>query len=814
MPSNVRDTMKVAAIVAFILILAIFASPVSAKEAEWWDDSYYYRIALGDSGSATVDFAHVMDELGICGHGDRDLAYANVADLDSMRLAAAGQSPEEISFEWSPMDSFLVDDYSSTIEKWSVGEKMAASVMDMDGSDALLFSKDTVALVKLFTSVNSDSFADMSYLSFSGKGNFRISVRDPAKGTFIVDENILLDEREFVALPLCFDAFRASRNYYVELYPLDVATFNWIDDLAFVGDVVSISYDGAKDAPFLYFNSVYTQTEAHTSAPSSLAGEDYGAAPGPAEGFRVSVAAPENGAVSGTISIDAEVHDSLSDIEWVRYRLDWPSWVAFEEYEYGIWGDMSFENGSWSAQFDTIGNVCDGHHSIVVMACDISGRRAIQSVDVDVSNISEGVRLSESEAFDFAVIGDTQPVAGGGIPNPLVATHIMKCVAEDDIDFIVQVGDLTYSGHLDEYVQLMDQIVGYATVPLYPAVGNHDSSASDGLDNFEYYFGNLMYSFDYGSSHFIFLCSELDGQKGLITGNQLVWLESELEEHSVYDNVFITVHQPIYPVFHGIENAGEVQELISGYDNVRAVFQGHEHTYFHDMVGDMHVFVTGGATWLDPQYPVENTFNHYFLISVDGDAMSWETVVPSYLFVESPAGEISTGESTVEVSGSTQPYTDIHIRDEVVQSDARGMFSAVVGLEYGINDIEVYTSGLPDGELRSETVTVVRQMPMEMELAFQDGTLVAKVASQGSPVEGAIVRVVGDEAATGPDGRAELLSLPDLKMLKVTASADGYVPVFGYIEQNGESGSFPLAYAGMVIVVVAVLVMAAYKRKN
>ncbi|HOP08677.1 MAG TPA: metallophosphoesterase, partial [Candidatus Methanofastidiosa archaeon] len=190
---------------------------------------------------------------------------------------------------------------------------------------------------------------------------------------------------------------------------------------------------------------------------------------------------------------------------------------------------------------------------------------------------------------------------------------------------------------LYEYYQVRDLVTAYAKVPFYCVVGNHDAAATDGLENFEYFFGELYYSFDYGNSHFIFLCTELDDQKGLITGGQLAWLEDELSSNTDKDHIFIAAHQPIYPVFHGIENQEEVQSLIEQYDNVTAIFQGHEHTYYHEVLDSgADNFVTGGGTWLDSQYLVENTFTHYFIITVTGDTMEWRLEKTSQLFVEDP----------------------------------------------------------------------------------------------------------------------------------------------------------------------------------
>lgn len=798
---------------AFMLSIILFSCVEisSSEEGSWWDDDFNYRVKImpGDqssSGTVSIDLGDLIDELGISLF-DPEWDYDGRVDLESLRLVESGNETVPHEFNWKPGEQYFVDDFESGQVSWSVGTDMEAQLVPVADGSSMIFYKNTEAGVKMYATLPADSFKDMDYLMFYGKGSFKVALKDPGKGKYLVEEEINIKENELVAIPLSFANFREGVNYYLELIPLDLHSFNEIDNIKFISDTIIMDFAPSEDELYLYFNTYATESLSAPGLLSEISGQKVPASLASPEGFRV-IFEERPSIISGTYEVKASVIDSRYAIDHVRYRIDYPSWVELESTDYGVWGEMTYDGSYWKADWDTIGTICDGNHTLTVFATDVTGATVLQTIEVEVDNVNgDGAAFAQGEdSFRFAVVGDTQPEFGGSL-NPLVATLIMESIAKtEDIDFIIQVGDTCYAGHESEYAQVRRQLTAFANVPFYTVVGNHDAATADGLDNFESYFGDITYSFDYGNSHFIFLCSELDGQKGYVTGDQLEWLDDELSASANKEHVFIVVHQPIYPVFFGIENTEEVQEVIRRYENVTAIFQGHEHTYNHETVDGFDSFVTGGATWLDPQYAVENTFNHFFIIEVDGPDMTWEVIRTSQLFLEDPQDGIYTSEATIDVVGHTQPYAVVDVNGYEDVADARGEYSVNIPLEYGANSISASTSDLPDGVEHSVAISVFREFPLHIECpeSIEEGKeLVVKVTSTEGPVEGAMVSLIGDSKATGADGSVSFDGFPD-GSFKVSAYLEGYQGTFEVVTAQGAAGgSYSHTMALAVIVVIA-----------
>ena len=451
------------------------------------------------------------------------------------------------------------------------------------------------------------------------------------------------------------------------------------------------------------------------------------------------------------------------------------------------------------------------------MARDANGNEVFSVVPVVVDNIEQGTAIDPgTDSFSFAMIGDMQPVSGGGVSNPYVASYVMDAVSREDIDFIIQVGDLTYAGHEIEYFQVRDQLTAMARVPFYAAVGNHDTAASVGLDLFIDYFGDAYYAFSYGNPYFIFLSSELAGEKGLITGDQLAWLDSELAAHTDMEHIIITVHQPIYPVFHGIENQAEVQQVIERYQNVSAIFQGHEHTYSHEVIAGMDVFVTGGATWLDGQYEEEDTFNHYFVFTIEGDSLTWDLVTTDHIDISAPLEGESFTEETVEVVGTTQPYSTVTVNGVSTQSTDRGDYSVALSLPVGETTITA-AAEFPFGGGASTQLTVYRMDTLSLagpaSATKGEPVVVTVTDSSGVGVSGATVDIYGTTYLTSDSGTAEIPSLP-AGQVRLSAYAEGYQGTYSFMEVREPSGGTgTLLIAGLAIVVIILVAAIALKKK-
>ncbi|MHC1605280.1 MAG: metallophosphoesterase [Candidatus Methanofastidiosia archaeon] len=807
------------------LFLFLFMFPCfnigSCQTGTWWNEDFNFRVGINqdsvmDKGTVTIDFQETLDDLGIYPF-DPNYGFCEKIDPLSLRLIEQGNTFTEKQFYWQPKDYYIADDFESGLDLWKVGTDVYADLSQRYGNgDALHFYKNTETGVKLRAMIKADDFSEMTYFSFYGKGNFRITLRDPAMGTFVFDKIFTSTEFKREIIPLSFENFREGVTYYLELSPDDFVTDNWADDMVFIGDVIEMDFEKSEGNLYLYFNTFITTSERDESIFSPITGSTKQASLKELQGFRIQFENTPLSPISGDYEIVVNVLDQRNDLEWVRYRIDWPSWVEFTDERYGVWGEMTFDGEHWKATWDTVSTICDGHHSIAVMAQDIKGNNVFQIADIEIGNIQDSIDLSPgTDEFSFAVVGDTQPWSGGEI-NPLVATYIMETIAtQENPDFIIQVGDLNYAGHEREFVQTRKQITSFAKVPFYPVVGNHDAAAPVGLEIFERDFGHVTYSFDYGNSHFIFLCSEMSGQKGLVTGNQLSWLDAELSENADKENIFITIHQPIYPIYHGIDNTAEVQKVIEKYHNVRAIFQGHEHTFYHTKTSGIDIFVTGGATWLDSQYPKENTFNHYIMIDVKDDEMTWRVEKTSHLFIETPA-DLTTKNSEVEIVGKTQPYTTVVVSDIEVESNARGEFKTTLSLEVGQNTVSIATKGMVEDQSASLCITRLGELGIVCPTEVIAGqSFEVRVTSAGASVEGVTVCFDEEEKQTNSEGKVffDAPLLPQTT-LKVSAYGGGFYSTFNIVNVTREKGGVPILYITVGIVVLVAIGVFWISRRN
>jgi 3',5'-cyclic AMP phosphodiesterase CpdA len=179
------------------------------------------------------------------------------------------------------------------------------------------------------------------------------------------------------------------------------------------------------------------------------------------------------------------------------------------------------------------------------------------------------------------------------------------------------------------------------TVPYFLTVGNHDAHSK--VPGSEQIYtqqvdlpGNeLYYSFVAGNSLFVVLDSSLDDQEKKITGKQYAWLEGILA-NAAQKHKFVFVHHPLYTVKGKGKHAGNsldrypverdrLQALFVKH-HVELVFTGHEHLYERKLVDRItHVISGGGGA---PLYADEKDggFNHFVVVTVDGDKVTAEVV--------------------------------------------------------------------------------------------------------------------------------------------------------------------------------------------
>ncbi len=229
--------------------------------------------------------------------------------------------------------------------------------------------------------------------------------------------------------------------------------------------------------------------------------------------------------------------------------------------------------------------------------------------------------------FSFGAAGDSRPNWIYPYVQPQVWGTILSQMQGEGLDLVIHTGDLIYASTSDTAAQNETKYDGFfaftmpltQSVPLYPTIGNHEwitvpvnragyereftlpenngpAAATEGED---------YYSFDYGDTHFIALCTELPGQVGLVTGDQLTWLAQDLAANDKQWTV-VFLHRPFFASRHtsdpwidpansvGQANRNQLLGLFQQY-GVDVVFEGHEHNYHHHVDNGIQYVICGGG---------------------------------------------------------------------------------------------------------------------------------------------------------------------------------------------------------------------------
>ena len=262
--------------------------------------------------------------------------------------------------------------------------------------------------------------------------------------------------------------------------------------------------------------------------------------------------------------------------------------------------------------------------------------------------IPEEEKSENSEnKFTFAKLGDTQRFNVNDKNGAL-----QKAVAEikkQNVDFVVSTGDIISGcgSECAEKLKNWKNVMGPLAGKVYVAMGNHDRSdenKSDKVfqDSFSFPtngpsgYSELVYSFDYKNSHFVFLNSEKP-EENLIDSKQRNWLESDLAG-TRKENKFIFFHAPAYPLSSKIGES--LDEHVKDRDalwaifkkyNVTAVFNGHEHIHSRRNVEGIWQFDFGNTDSFDHELPKSGAdFSYrgqaFGIVEVDGRNIKVKTI--------------------------------------------------------------------------------------------------------------------------------------------------------------------------------------------
>jgi len=263
---------------------------------------------------------------------------------------------------------------------------------------------------------------------------------------------------------------------------------------------------------------------------------------------------------------------------------------------------------------------------------------------------------TEDDDLLFVVFGDTR-VAYQGAPIPVAFRRILTEINLINPDLVVHTGDLVYGyGDSEEQLKVEYSSIGKLMSSVVPKIyfvpGNHDFQTPLTTRYFKEMTGQkeAYFSFDYKDVTFIILNTDAPGRVGEIAGEQLKWLENELEMKKDSRAVFVFMHRPLFsfllpnadqkgdlaePMYNFVSEKARwsVIDLLTRY-KVTAVFAGHEHLYYRtDYEGIP--FITlggGGATFSVP--PDKGGFFNYMIVSIKDKEVEFDLMEPYHFSVE------------------------------------------------------------------------------------------------------------------------------------------------------------------------------------
>ena len=205
---------------------------------------------------------------------------------------------------------------------------------------------------------------------------------------------------------------------------------------------------------------------------------------------------------------------------------------------------------------------------------------------------------AEAAPFEFVVYGDTRT-------RHEVHQRVANAIAAGSHpDFLLHTGDLVADGadsaQWPIFFGIEKELLRKAA--FFPSLGNHERN------NHQYYeFFDVKtpyYSFNWGTSHFVVLNSDIGNvatstsAKESFWAEQVRWLEEDLSANGKADFRFVFAHHP--PITAVRRRQGDNKEmtalmpLFEKY-RVNAGFFGHDHNYQHHLKNGVHYVVTGGG---------------------------------------------------------------------------------------------------------------------------------------------------------------------------------------------------------------------------
>ena len=238
------------------------------------------------------------------------------------------------------------------------------------------------------------------------------------------------------------------------------------------------------------------------------------------------------------------------------------------------------------------------------------------TVEFTTDNASFSIVAKNVTKYRVLAFGDHRPPSGDKPPE--VFLKIMGEINNEEGAFVIDGGDLVYSGTIYQWANLME--VWHWNKPVFIAAGNHEYQG-EGINVFHYLFGPTDYAFSLGGYRYIFANDVMGNYQ--LTDKQFEWLKEQLEiAKERGEKPVIVMHAPPYDPRPGGDDhamdessAKELLKLMKEY-NAFGIFS-HIHLYWNGTYDGVHFIITGGGG--APLYapPDEGGFYHFVILTME-----------------------------------------------------------------------------------------------------------------------------------------------------------------------------------------------------
>ncbi|MBF0252730.1 MAG: metallophosphoesterase [Candidatus Omnitrophica bacterium] len=243
---------------------------------------------------------------------------------------------------------------------------------------------------------------------------------------------------------------------------------------------------------------------------------------------------------------------------------------------------------------------------------DVTARfKLSRSMKSSYTNILQG-----SYDYNFAFCSDPHLTSEGDSVFPELDAFIRA----NKTGFVVFGGDLTFLGLEAEYDNFITN-ANKLTVPVYPAIGNHDLY-NNGWNVYYRKLGPSVYSFYGGNAKFVVI----DSADSEIGDLQMDWIRKELKENQ-QPLLFVISHVPMYggnslSLFPQNKEKEELVALFEKYE-VDIVFQGHYHGFADVTVNNVRYITCGSFS----ETLLDSGFRQFISVKVYGPEIKIEEVI-------------------------------------------------------------------------------------------------------------------------------------------------------------------------------------------